>query len=535
MKHVENLGHSFRTAAVLLVLSAATTGAFAQAGSLDPAFATAGIGIYLPDSQNDYGQDIITLPDNSMLICGYGSNDGFVTHILEDGTVDTSFGESNGHILEDGTVDTSFGESNGTTFFGSLVVAMALAPDQSIYLAGPTGDGDKILLVHLSALGIPDAGFGSDGEVITTVSTGYIQGLDMVIQPDGKIVMGGGADFLGTASNWDPFFVRFLTDGSLDTSFNGIGIVTIETSATIEYMEGVALMDDGSIIGAGYSDNGSDEHLILIKLDPDGIPDASFDTAGIISYSLGDTDPEPYAMIVKEDAMYVVGYLWQDDINADAFLAKFNADGTLDTSFGTNGMTISDFGNSDYLFGLVAQSDGRIVACGGTAASGYEYSALTLRYNTSGLLDPTFGDGGKVITNVGIDSDDVLECIAVQPDGKIVVSGAKYDDQGYGSMMVLRYLGDGTIGIADNESSGGQFSVYPNPVSGTSTTLQLLDGNGAEVWVTDLQGRMVGSRINVPKGMTTLSLPTSGLANGNYLINVLSQGTITSLKMQVAN
>jgi hypothetical protein len=71
-------------------------------------------------------------------------------------------------------------------------------------------------------------------------------------------------------------------------------------------------------------------------------------------------------------------------------------------------------------------------------------------------------------------------------------------------------------------------------VNGTKTTLNLRNGNGAEVWTSDLQGRTIGSTINVPKGVTSVSLDANGLAAGTYLVNVLSQGNITTLKMQVA-
>ncbi|MFZ1617424.1 MAG: T9SS type A sorting domain-containing protein [Flavobacteriales bacterium] len=496
----------------MLAFSADTTDAFAQAGTLDPSFATAGIGIYLPASQNDLGYDLIALPDNRMLVCGFSSNGGFVTH-----------------ILEDGTVDASFGEANGTTFFASTVDAMALAPDQSIYLRGVSAD--NIFLAHISALGIPDQDFGTDGVILTPVNATYTQISDMVIQPDGKIVLVGFCNVSATYYNAS-LFVRFLPDGSLDTGFNGTGILSLADAQSHQYMRAVAMLDDGSILGAGYSDNGFTEHLLMSKLHPDGTPDAMFGTAGTLSPSLGGLNAEAYGMLVNEDGMYVVGYLWENIGNASAYIAKFNADGTSDTSFGTNGSTISDFGSFDYLSNQIAQPDGKIVACGATAPALVATSALTIRYTTSGLLDPTYGDGGKTITTVGIISDG-LKGIALEPDGRIVVAGSKSDIHNVNSMMVMRYLGDGSVGFSASGTSSVQYVVFPDPVTGNSATIGCANAGGAELWITDMRGRIAGAIVHVPQGATTLELDVKELASGMYLVNVLSQGITSTLKMQV--
>lgn len=507
MKHIENLGLSFRTAAVLLVLSATTTGAFAQAGTLDPDFATAGIGTYLIESTYDRGFEIIALADNSMLVCGeaYINNvaSAFVTHIQDDGTVDTSFGESNGY-----------------TFFPGAADAMVLAPDQSIYLAG--NSGPDMLLAHVSALGIPIADIGPDGVVITSVSP-YAVATDMLMQPDGKIVVA----YTGAGVNSDSFFMRYLTDGTLDNSFNGTGVATVAISLDDVVLYAVGLMDDGSIVGTGWNDDGS----ILVKLSADGTPYPSFGTNGILSFSVGGTAELAWDIQVVNSSLYVVGETSFPG-NDGGYLAKFNDDGTFDTGFGTNGRTVTDIGVTSGLNVLTAQLDGKIVASGNTYDPVTEdLDVLVARFGQNGVLDPTFGDAGKTITNLGPDYDQ-LNCIAIQPDGKIVGTG--YTNSSNSSMVVLRYLGDGTIGIASNETSFGQPAIFPNPVASNSTTVSISNAEGAEVWISDLQGRMIGSRINVPKGMTSAVLSTSNLATGNYIVNVLSQGTMTGLKLQVA-
>ena len=512
---------TIRRSLAILAFLAITTGSFAQAGALDPTFATAGIGSYAPQMLYIEQQHIIALADNSILVCGqYVQNTtygGFITHILEDGSVDTSFGESNGYTYMN------------TAYFST----MALAPDQSIYLAGygaPVNSG--ISITHVSASGIPDPDFGTNGVVTNAIAISFREVPDMVIQPDGKIVLVGSGDLYVAYDHYDFFFLRYLPDGSLDTSFNGTGMVTMPSTSTTDNLQAVALLDDGSILGAGYRRTVDGVgHCLLIKLNADGTPYPSFGTGGILLPSFTYASETVFGMTVKDGFIYTVGDAAYGNA-PHAYIAKFNADGTFDTTFGTNGSTLTDV--SDALVRPAAQSDGKIVVCGGWyGASGNDFPrTLTVRYGTDGLLDPTFGVAGKKITNVGLFSDQ-LTTIAIQPDGKIVTAGFRDDTQDVPFLIAMRYLGDGSVGLVEDEDPTGRSTVFPNPVTGTSTTLQLRDGNGAEVWTSDLEGRMVGKAVHVPRGATSVQMNVKDLVAGMYLVNVLSAGNTRTLKMQV--
>ena len=502
-----------RLSLAILAFSAATTGAFAQAGSLDPEFATAGIGLYQPNQNNFIGNKIIALPDNSMLVCGYSiifSSNAFVTHILENGSIDTTFGVSSGY-----------------TFLGTGTTAstMAVAPDQSIYVGGYTSSPDvKFLLAHLSSTGIPDAEFGTDGIVTTAVTTGTSSCKDMMIQPDGKLVLVGDGNDDG--QNTNSLFVRYLTDGTLDSTFNTIGIVVVDGGTDYEEMDVVALMDDGSILGAGSGDVTS----LLIKLNADGTLDAGFGTDGIALPSMGTAYEGAYGLVVNDGSIYVGGYTADEEfIDSDSFIAKLNADGSFDTSFGTNGSTVIDFGVNDWLYDLAIDASGKIMACGETDDQSL---LLTVRYGEDGALDPSFGDGGITTTDLTSSYAELFN-VAIQPDGKVVATGHGVVDD-FWPLVVVRYLGDGgTVGIADYTSAAGRITLYPNPVIGGGTTLELRDANGAQVWKSDLQGRTIGKVMIVEKGIASVKLDVSDLAAGIYLVNVLSQGKLTPLKMQV--
>ena len=190
---------------------------------------------------------------------------------------------------------------------------------------------------------------------------------------------------------------------------------------------------------------------------------------------------------------------------------------------------MSDFGGNDFLWDLAVQPDGKLVACSEAGDGGL---LLTVRYGSDGALDPTFGTAGKTITDPGRSYAELFS-VTIQPDGKIVASGHTDTDDGL-PLVVLRYLGDGSVGINYNEDPSGHIALYPKPVNGAATTLELRDGIGAEVWTADLQGRMIGQTVQVPRGATSLNLDVKDLAAGIYLVNVLSQGITATLKIQVA-
>lgn len=517
MRRTSALALSFIAGAAILIISATSTAAFAQAGSLDPDFATAGIGSYFPGSEHSRSYDIIALADNSMLLCGYsyanGQQSAGVAHILENGAIDPSFGESSGYTL--------LSDGNLTAY------TMALAPDQSIYLAGFSNSPFTIFLAHLSAAGIRDAAFGTNGIEFTPLATGQGTCSDMVIQPDGRIVVVGTAYDADAPLNSRSLFIRYLPNGTLDTDFNNTGILLVDGSPENEGMQGVALMDDGSIVAAGYDQTGSTLHNQLMMLNADGTMDLSFGTGGITEPSLGGTAEGAYDVLVNQGSIYVVGNTTLGD-NTNGYLAKFNADGTLDTSFGTGGSTISDFGGIDFLHDLAIQPDGKIVACGNTG--NYE-TVITVRYGTDGALDATFGDAGMSINDLS-SGDDELYGIAVQPDGKIVAAGFTHESSA--STIVLRYLNDLGTNVVEVATYGNNVALAPNPVSGNLTILQLTGIQEAQVWISDLHGHVIAAAFHVPKGVTSATVHVNDIPTGVYLVNVLSDGITTRLKLQVS-
>src|SRR5262249_49582815 len=134
--------------------------------------------------------------------------------------------------------------------------------------------------------------------------------------------------------------------------------------------------------------------------------------------------------------------------NENFALARYNANGTLDTTFGTKGKVTTDFaGNGDWAGGVAIQADGKIVAAGSAGDSSGPGTIGLARYNTNGSLDASFGNGGKVMISIrpGVSTDDAAHAIAIQSDGKIVVAGFTFDPSFGRIFAVARYNANGSL------------------------------------------------------------------------------------------
>jgi uncharacterized delta-60 repeat protein len=278
-----------------------------------------------------------------------------------------------------------------------------------------------------------------------------------VIQADGKIVAVGQAFVNG---NYDFALARYNSDGSLDASFGTGGKVTTDIGGNSDMANAVAIQRDGKIVVAGTaggtpsasssprptSGTGSNVDFALVRYDGDGTLDASFGPAGtgkvVLDFAAVDDVAEAVA-IQRDGKIVVAGYT--GNTNVDFALARFNADGTLDTSFGILGRAIADYsGAGDYAYAVALQSDGRIVVAGRSDSAGATKTDFALaRYDTDGTLDTSFGTSGKLTTDFA-SSADSAQALAVQGDGKIVAVGWAFNGAD-NDMALVRYNGDGSL------------------------------------------------------------------------------------------
>ena len=295
-----------------------------------------------------------------------------------------------------------------------------------------------------------DPAFGVNG-VVSTDFGGFDTASATAIQPDGKIVVVGGSN-----DREDRFAVaRYNTNGSLDETFGGDGTVTTDFGPGFAHSEAVGVLPDGKIVVVGGSDRG----FAVARYDLDGSLDETFGGGGTVTTLIGGGS-FANAMAVQPDGK-IVAAGWAVGPQAFSFaLARYNDDGSLDRTFGTDGTVRTGFPGfraPDAIANAIAlQPDGKIVAAGQVQDAAARFSVAVARYDIDGSLDQAFGTDGKITTRVG--QEDGGAAVALQPDGKVVIAGYVVDGSPE-SWLLLRYDADGVL---DPTFGSGGAVVGPN-------------------------------------------------------------------------
>ena len=494
-------------------LAATSVNAQEMPGDLDLTFGNDGIVVTDFDRGSERGFGIAIQQDDKIVVAG-GQSDFDLARYNTDGTLDTSFDG-------DGKVTTSFGVFD-------QAFAVAIQPDGKIIAGGTSGLGD-FALARYNEDGSLDPTFDGDGKVTTNLATlDEVRGL--VIQPDGKIVAAGLTE--SVVPSYESFAIaRYNPDGSLDATFDGDGVVITDLGG-IDEAEAVALEADGRIVAAGLG--GPLFDFALARYNADGSLDASFGAGGLLTTDFGNFDSANGIVIQPDGKIVVAG------VGGNRFaLARYNADGSLDTSFDGDGKVMTEFNgeNIESANGLVLQANKKIVAIGTIYTDHAPYFALA-RYDSHGSLDPSFGTGGKVTTSFAPLDEDVAEDVAIQPDGKIVLVGGAGPCIPPCSFGVARYVGD-PVCEARIQVDGDVYSpgmtvpvrVYIAHHRSKAVTvpweMRLTDASGQRVVSHTTQphtfepGEVVDRNVEfrLPKGLAggtyTLELVISGMADTN--------------------
>jgi len=262
---------------------------------------------------------------------------------------------------------------------------------------------------------------------------------------------------------------RYNADGSLDTSFDGDGKLTTDFGGGVAY--GVALQPDGKIVAVGYvAGFGGEGDFALARYNADGSLDTSFSGDGTQTTDVGGDERASDVAIQRDGKIVAVGSSYSFiGSSTDVVVARYNPDGSLDPSFGTlfPGLQLTSVSGTDHAAGVALQPDGKIVAVGAAVED-----FLLARYDSNGSPDATFSDDGTQTTDFG--GSDGAGGVAFQPDGKIVAAGTTYtygvDGSAVGNFAVARYESGSTSGTEPTNSS-------PPTISGTATEGQTLTVN----------------------------------------------------------
>lgn len=291
-----------------------------------------------------------------------------------------------------------------------------------------------------------DLTFGTGGIVTTTIGNGDDYGISVAIQNDGKMIVAGCSN---NGANNDFALVRYNSDGTLDNAFGINGKVLLAIGNGDECGQSIVIQSDGKILVAGSSNNGANDDFALVRYKSNGTLDSTFGTGGIVITAFGSAADNGYSVVIQIDGKIVVVGSTKNGTPTHFALVRYNSDGTLDNTFGTSGKVITPVGiyYFDSAYSVAIQSDGKIVVSGTS-----DNIFALVRFNSDGSLDNTFGTGGKVTTNVGPGGIQIGYSVAIQIDGKIVASGFKNNGNGNSSIFVVRY---NNIGILDNTFGTG--------------------------------------------------------------------------------
>jgi uncharacterized delta-60 repeat protein len=263
--------------------------------------------------------------------------------------------------------------------------------------------------------------------------------------------------------------IRYTTSGVPDPTFGAGGVLTVPVTAGASAAEAVAIQADGKIVVAGEGLDGTGPSatvaFVVARFTPNGVFDPSFGSAGTVLTHAGLGGAQVSGMALQPDGKIVVGghvTVARNGGVIDGAVLRYNADGSLDSSFAGTGVVAPAIGDNSDFTGLALQADGRIVLAGSTMI-GTRHDILVVRFGTNGVPDASFGTDGIVTTQITPGSA-VGQDVALQPDGLIVVAGYAYNGP-IGVIAMVRYAVDGrvdtTFGTAGIARASDTHDVVP--------------------------------------------------------------------------
>ncbi|MCA9060056.1 MAG: hypothetical protein KDA85_16225, partial [Planctomycetaceae bacterium] len=300
----------------------------------------------------------------------------------------------------------------------------------------------------------------SDGTAVTDLGGSSEEILAMAVQADGRVVALATTND-GTSN--DLVVLRYNHDGSLDTTFgSGTGYVTLSLGLSNERAAAVSVQEDGAIVVAGTTNANGDDDFLLARFTADGRLDTSFGAGtGYIVTAIGAGDDTAAAIQLQSDRRILVAGSSFNGVDQQAVVVRYLADGTLDTGFGIAGVAIANAApGHEAVSEVLIQNDGRILLTGSTE-NGANHDIFTARFHANGTTDSTWGAGGIALTHLGAGTD-IAAHAALQSDGKLVLA-VTADNAGNTDLAVLRFLSNGSLdttfggtGIVTVDATGGQ-------------------------------------------------------------------------------
>ncbi|MGE9743212.1 delta-60 repeat domain-containing protein [Bdellovibrio bacteriovorus] len=422
-------------------------------GNLDTTFGGTGIVITnRSSSASDSIHRVHPLIDGSVLVSGYlttaGNSNCYLSKYTDTGLVDNTFNGTGISVVDFGGSDVCRG--------------MNVQSDNSILLSG--NSASNFVVAKLNSAGSLDASYGSSGlaSVDITGNTDYDYSADSALLSDGRLLIAG----YTYVDDEDYSLARFNSNGTLDTTFNGTGTGRYDIDgAPYDAIHSISLQSDGKVLLGGAAESNDWGKAAFARLKPDGTPDSSFGSDGTTL-----TYPQiwEFASFRKTHFLADGKILAAGDVNGNFLLARFNANGSLDTTFASGaGFVLTSFaaGTTEAVYSMLVQLDGKITLIGT-----YNNNIALAQYNEDGSLDAGFGTGGTVLLDLG--STDVAYDGRLLDDGKLLISGKTQS-----LFMLLKLNADGSLDTTWG-SGTGYLTTNLGAASHTRVKMELLkDGH----------------------------------------------------------
>ncbi len=392
---------------------------------LDPSFGNRGI-VTTTINMVDQISDMVIQSDDNIVVSGITRpsfsylGDQLLMRYLPNGSLDTSFGV--GGIV--------------TTVLSSeydIAHAVTLQPNNKIVTVGHSSQQGWLTIARYNVDGSLDNLFGSGslpGVVTTTIGT-QAWANDVALQPSEEIVAVGAST---TNSNTSITLVRYLENGTLDSSFGNQGVITttLDSQSNRSIAYAVALQSDGKIVLAGYDDRDNDR-AVLARYHSDGTLDTTFGTMGIITETFG-TGARYWALVIQPDGKILTA---GESIGKGMLIARYHSDGTLDTNFANNGVfTMDEYGYPGQTISDIALfEDGKIVAAGGEGEPGFFAQQMVVVLEPDGSFSNRFGGQGWIILNLS--SYDTTSTVSTLDYGKVITVGTTNSSS---DILLAQYL-----------------------------------------------------------------------------------------------
>ncbi len=412
-------------------------GTFAQPGVLDQTFGVGGKVIIPADSTAT--TKAVVIQSDGKIISGTSTTINNIQYLTliryhTDGSFDTTFG-INGRINVHPGSFCSLGDI-ALQPDGKIIVGGNVSDTT-------TNNRGGFLLIRYLPNGTLDSTFGNNGMVKTYPQTYYSLSLTcIIIKPDGKIVAGGSISSI--AFTEDPFVEQYLPNGQPDNSFNSNAFYISLPYGNAKSVSNMVATADGKIIASIEAkmvpaNNSSD--FLIAKLLANGSNDSSFGKNGINYTDFNNSGDMSYGITMLPDSSLVLSGSYMQSGFYHFALVKYTPNGKVDSSFGTNGrVTTRLSGKSSAVNKIITDPSGKLIVCG-YAYSGLwsdnAYDFALAVYNSNGSLDSTFGRNGMLTTDFANGKDNA-NALSLQADGKIVLAGDSYNGH-VTSIALARY------------------------------------------------------------------------------------------------